>query len=174
MSGPRSDQLVLMTTFVLTIFIDLTVAVQIGMVLAAFLFMRQMAQLSEVRQLTHEKRGEDQPRGVSFPSDIELFSVTGALFFCAVHKLLEVDRVLAKKPRALLLDLTDVIHLDASGLHMLRQIRQSCSFRNIRFGLIGLRSQPVAVLEKSGLIQSIGTESLFPTLQSAASSLGAK
>lgn len=175
LSGPWSDRLVLLTTFLLTVFVDLTVAVQVGIVLAALLFMRHMAELTEVKTLTREignnESGKDAPRSGILPPDIEVFTIRGAFFFAVIHKLMEVDRIMAQKPRALILDMKDVIHMDASGLHMLRQIHRECRSRGIRFMIAGIHAQPLTVLDTANQIEDIGDQNLKESVASAVASI---
>ncbi|MCU0669578.1 MAG: SulP family inorganic anion transporter, partial [Myxococcota bacterium] len=122
---PRSDVAVLLTTFLLTVLVDLTVALQAGIVLAALLFMRRMATLSQagyVTQMLSEDEDRDDPLAIarrSVPPGVEVFEVQGALFFGAATKFREsIDRVEAS-PRVLIVRLRNVIAIDASGLHEL-------------------------------------------------------
>jgi SulP family sulfate permease len=175
MTGPASDKVVLATTFLLTVFVDLTVAVQVGMVLSAFLFIKSMAELTQVKALTSEVangEGEDGPRKLSIPPGVEIFSIRGAFFFAAVHKLMEVDRILAKKPVVLILDMTDVLHVDASGLRVLAQIHNECKSRGIRFVLAGVHAQPHIIMDKANLMGTIGQENLKETLSAALADSG--
>jgi len=171
MTGPWGDRFVLLTTFLLTVFVDLSVAVQVGIVLAALLFMREMAELTEVKMLTQEigrdKSGKERPRAEILPPQVEVFTIRGAFFFGVVHKLMEVNRIMAKKPRALILDMTDVIHMDASGLHVLEQIQRECHTREIRFLLAGIHAQPLNVLMDAHLIRAIGEVNLHGSLAEA-------
>lgn len=170
LSGPGSDKIVLLTTFFLTVFVDLVVAVEVGMVLAAFLFMKNMAELTQVKAITKELgngEGQDTARQIRVPADVEIFSIRGAFFFAAVHKLMEVNRILAKAPRALILDMEDVLHIDASGLHVLERIRKECRVRGIRFILAGIHSQPYAVLEQAGKLEAFGEKNIKANLPSA-------
>jgi sulfate permease, SulP family len=177
MSGPWSDRLVLLTTFLLTVFVDLTVAVPAGIVLAALLFMRHMAELTEVKILTREisddDSGKDAPRPLAPPADIEVFTIRGAFFFAVIHKLMEVNRIMAKKPRALILDMKEVAHMDASGLHMLRQIGRECQSRGIRFLIAGIHAQPLTVLDAANQITEIGEQNLKADVPAALQSLEA-
>jgi SulP family sulfate permease len=175
MSGPRSDRLVLLATFLLTVFVNLTVAVPVGIILAALLFMRHMAELSEVKALTHEignnESGIDISRIGFIPSDIEVFVIRGAFFFAVVHKLMELDRMMAKKPRALILDMSDVSHMDASGLHTLRQVFKECRSRGIRFMIAGMHAQPLTILIAAKQPAEMGETNLKDSVDLAIASL---
>jgi SulP family sulfate permease len=174
MKGPTSDKVVLITTFLLTVFIDLTVAVQVGIVLSAFLFMKNMAELTQVKTLTQDgddEGGAESPRKLKVPPGVEIFSIRGAFFFAAVHKLMEVDRIMAKKPKALVIDMKEVLHMDASGLKVMQRICQECRSRDIRFILSGIHTQPFQVLENANQINEIGEENIKPSLNAVISSL---
>ncbi len=136
LTGPLSDVAVLMTTFLLTVFVDLTTAVGVGMVLAAFLFMRNVAALSGVKELTHERESERKEK-TPVPPGVEVYSINGSFFLGAVEKLMEVEQSLFKAPRALVLDMAGVFYMDSTGLKTIRDIRQRCQSRGTRLMLSG-------------------------------------
>jgi sulfate permease, SulP family len=141
--------------------------------LAAFLFMKNMAELTQVRALRKEmESGEDKgSRRLAIPRDVEVFSIRGAFFFAAVHKLMEIGRTVTGRPRALILDMEDVLHMDASGLHVLKQIHRQCRSRGIRFVLAGVHSQPRSALDQSGKTAAIGEDNIKPDLRTALAEL---
>jgi SulP family sulfate permease len=174
LSGPGSDKIVLLATFLLTVFVDLVVAVEVGMVLAAFLFMKNMAELTEVRAVSKEidnEEGENGTRRLRVPHGVEIFSIHGAFFFAAVHKLMEVNRIMAKAPKVLILDMQEVTHIDASGLHVLEQIHKECRGREIRFVLSGIRAQPHRALHQAGKIRLFEEKNIKPSLRAALTDL---
>jgi SulP family sulfate permease len=175
MTGPASDRWVLMATFLLTVFVDLTVAVEVGMVLAAFLFMKNMADLTQVKAVRQEiaDGNGEHLRENQIPSDVAIFSIQGAFFFAAVHKLMEVERIVAKAPRALVIDMTDVVHMDSSGLHVLNRIRKDCLSRGVRLLLAGIRSQPLTALEQADQVSLYGQQNIKESLQAALKTLQA-
>jgi SulP family sulfate permease len=166
LSGTRSDILVLLTTFFLTVFVDLTAAVVVGLVLASFLFMRKMAELSQVKALTREKDTE-WGRGLEAPAGVEVYAINGSFFFGAAGKLLELDRAIFEAPRALVLDMSAVFHMDTTGLKTIRDIRRQCQERGTRLLLAGVHSQPLAVLQKAKKVDKIGKENFKPSLTKA-------
>lgn len=169
LSGPISDRIVLLVTFFLTVFVDLTVAVEAGMIMAAFLFMKNMAELTQVKEVQREidqENGEDL-RDAAVPPDVAIFSIHGAFFFAAVHKLMEVERTIAKTPRALVLDMTDVLHMDSSGLHVLMRMHKECHARHIRLVLAGIHAQPLMVLEQAGQMDTFGQNNIRANLREA-------
>lgn len=174
LSGPGSDKLVLLATFFLTVFVDLVVAVEVGMVLASFLFMKNMAELTQVKAISKELangEGDEEDRKLRPPAGVEVFSIHGAFFFAAVHKLMEVDRIIAKAPKALIIDMENVLHIDASGLHVLEQIHKECRSRGIRFILSGIHSQPYLVLDRAKKIEVFGKRNIKPDIQKSLADL---
>lgn len=164
LTGPVTDIAVLLTTFLLTVFVDLTVAVGVGMVLAAFLFMRNVAALGQVKAITHENEAE---RKVSAPPGVEVYAVNGSFSFGAAEKMMEVEQSLFKAPRALVLDMAGVFYMDATGLKTVRDIRQRCQSRGTRLMLAGVQTQPYEVLTKAKKVEKIGRENFKPTLRKA-------
>ncbi len=172
MAAPRSDISVLLVTFSLTVLIDLTVAVEVGMVLAAFLFMRRITELTSVRALAQgikdSQNGEDLPESdVKVPQGVEVYSIAGSFSFGAANKLLEIDRITSKNPRGLILDLSRVIYMDATGLHVLRQMRGDCVWSGIRLIIAGIHAQPLSVIAKAGKLKEFGQENIKARLSDA-------
>jgi SulP family sulfate permease len=126
--GPRSDVSVLLTTFLLTVLIDLTVAIEIGMVLAAFLFMRKMIKFSDVSILTKDiddnGNGKDKEAisNFSIPHDVEVFEITGPLFFGAAYKFKDAMRFIEKPPKILIIRMRQVPIIDETGIRTLEEV----------------------------------------------------
>jgi SulP family sulfate permease len=166
LTGPRSDIAVLLTTFLLTVLVDLTVAVGVGMVLASFLFMRKMAELTQVRTLTHE-RDAGLLNGLTVPSGVEVYAINGSFFFGAANKVMEVERSFFKKPRALVLEMKGVLHLDASGLKVLDQIYKNCRQRGTRLILVGIHAQPMVAMQMANKYEEFGEDNFKGDLREA-------
>lgn len=161
----RSDVLVMLTSFLLTVFVDLTVAIQAGVLLAAFLFIRRMGESTEARDITRllvereeEKRADDlgQP-GVVVPPGVEVFEVYGALFFGAADKF--KDTLLShahKLPRVLILRMRHVLMLDATALHSLEEVFAHTQARGVTLVLSGVTAQPLMLMVRSGFLDRIG------------------
>jgi len=170
--SPRSDVIVLVTTFVLTVVIDLTVALQVGIVLAAFLFMRRVAMLSEgrfVSSLLDEDRGD---RGAAVgvaqvPPGVEIFEIQGMLFFGAASKFKDALHDTRNRPRVLVLHMKDVLAADATGLRALEDIIDKARAEGTSVLLSGVRSQPRDVIERSGLADKIGRENICEAIDDA-------
>lgn len=172
LTGPITDITVLLTTFLLTVFVDLTMAVGVGMVLAAFLFMRNVAVLSEVKAIAQERDAE-RKGDIPLPNGVEVYSINGSFFFGAAEKLIAVEQALFKAPRALILEMTGVFYMDATGLKIIRDIRQRCQSRGTLLMLAGVQSQPLQVMQKAKKVEKIGKENFKPTLKKALEDLRA-
>ncbi len=170
---PRSDVLVLLTTFLLTVAVDLVVALQAGIVLAALLFMRRMASLSQtgyVTQMLSEDEDGDDPLAIekrSVPAGIEVFEVQGALFFGAASKFRESIHQVEKAPLVLIIRLRHVLAIDASGLHELELLHDDGARRGTILVLSGVHAQPLVALERSGLLDRFGEDNVCPDIDTA-------
>jgi SulP family sulfate permease len=171
--SPRSDVIVLLATFTLTVLIDLTVAIQTGMVLAAFLFMRRMALISQtgaIRAMASEEEPRDDPdtaaRG-DVPRDVEIFEVHGALFFGAASKFKDALRRVERPPRVLILLMRNVLAVDATGLRALEDVLDKARRDGTRLLLAGIHAQPLLAMERSGLLAKLGADNALPDLRSA-------
>jgi SulP family sulfate permease len=163
--SPKSDVLVLLSTFGLTVLVDLTVAIQVGVVLAALLFMRRMAEVTEVGSVLDEASddGLDDPdrlRRSAVPDGIEVFEVSGPFFFGAVDKfrlaLARVDR----PPKAMVLRLRKVPALDATALRVLEDVLAQCRRQGTGLVLSGVQPQPSSVLRRAGYLERLGADNV--------------
>jgi SulP family sulfate permease len=176
--GPRPDTAVLLTTFGLTVFTDLTIAVGVGMVLASMLFIRRMADLTNVRSLGIGANGESgdvaldamTPMGV--PRDVEVYDIRGAFFFGAAFKLRETLDQIGKPPRALIVNVKDVLAIDATGLHALEELRRRCVRDGTRLFLVGVHAGPMMAIAREGLLDRFGTENMVGTVEEAIEVVG--
>jgi SulP family sulfate permease len=172
--GPRSDIIVLATTFGLTVVFDLTVAIEIGMMLAAFLFMHRMASVSNVRVLTreftHDADAAEDPGAVGrreIPDGVEVYEVSGSFFFGAATKFKEAMRLVEKPPRVQIVRLRNVYALDSTGIHLLEEMLHNARRRGTSMILSGLHSQPVQALQHSGFLKEVGQDNLCDGIDGA-------
>lgn len=169
--GIRSDAIVLLTTFFLTVFFDLTIAIQIGMVLAAFLFMRQMIQISSVDVNPHKPAdGVADAYAMeqyNIPAAVDVFEITGPLFFGAAYKFKDSMRFVEKKPKVLILRMRNVPVIDATGLHTIKDVLQMCEKDKTRMILSGVRPTVLEELKKSRLMFRIGKRFILPDFDAA-------
>lgn len=159
--SPKSDVIVLLTTFFITVLIDLVKAIEIGMLLAVFLFMKRMSDVADIdidgwdasegetTKLTEYKALKDR-------GNIQLYQINGPFFFGAADKFMTALNQLAPHTQVLIIGLEHVPAMDATALHGLRQMLHLCHKRKIKTILYGLQDQPIQTLEKSGLLKDFG------------------
>ena len=169
--GPRSDVLVLLTTFVLTVAVDLTVAIQAGVVLAALLFMRRMAEVTQVkpmRDVVDYEGGEIQGEvPVPVPAGVEVFEINGSFCFGAARKFTETLLNTHGSHRVVILRMRHVLAMDATGLHALEDVAARFARRGTALLLSGVHAQPLVALERSGALGRIGEDHVFATFGDA-------
>lgn len=169
--GPRSDVLVLLTTFGLTVVVDLSVAIQAGVVLAALLFMRRMADVTEVKPIRDildyglESVADGIPPEV--PHGIEVFEINGSFCFGAAQKFTETLSAMRTRPGVVILRMRHVLAMDATGLNALEEVADRLRHRGTMLVLSGVHAQPLIVMERSGARARIGEENLVSTFGEA-------
>ncbi len=174
-----SDALVLVITFLLTVLIDLTVAVQVGVMLAAVLFVKRMSDSTTLeacrifmkQQTMPVTHSEEQDTGILFrddiPADVTVFEMKGPLFFVVSDLLSETLRRLPEKPRVFILRMRNVPMIDTTGIQALKQFTQKCKDQGITFLVSGLQPAVSAFFKKTELDKIIGHEHLFPNVDAA-------
>ena len=173
--APKSDVAVLLTTFLLTVFWDLTVAIEVGMVLAAFLFMRRMAEVTNISALTHEFQDpvndfETDPNAVRrrvVPAGVEVYEITGPFFFGAAETFKDRLGRIAVRPKVLILRMRHVPAIDSTGLHALRDLVHRSRHDGSLVILSDVHAQPVVALERSGMYDELGEENIHGNIDDA-------
>lgn len=172
--GPKSDILVLVSTFLLTVLVDLTVAIQVGVVLAALLFMRRMAEVTQVGYVTgmleEQEENPDDPlllKRRRVPPGVEVFEVSGPFFFGAADKFKNALSEIKEKPRILILRMRHVLTLDATALQALESVYSRARREHTTLVLSGVHAQPLIVLERSGLLDKIGEDNVHGNIDDA-------
>jgi SulP family sulfate permease len=153
--GNRGDTLVMVTTFLLTVLFDLTLALEVGMVLAVFLFFRKMIQLSGVKESLKEKDEDRLPDELSQP-DVHVFELSGPLFFGAAYKFRDSLKTLKKRPRVLIVRMGNVPVIDSTGIRTLHDVYKTCVADNIQLMLAEVQPAVFADLKQSRLLFKIG------------------
>jgi SulP family sulfate permease len=161
MSGPVGDRIVLLLTFGLTVVVDLTVAIEVGIVLAAFLFMHRMSEVvameSNVSLIEEDRADSDTPaqpdQRAHLPPGVEVFQISGPLFFAVANRLDDVLNQFPKAPRVFILRMRLVPLIDASGVTALMQMVERCRRRGTQVILSGLREQPRRILAQMGVVE---------------------
>ncbi len=174
LKGSRSDAAVLLTTFFLTVLADLTIAIEIGMLLAVFLFMRRMIQISDVGILT--KQIEDTSDGIdkeatanyTLPKNVEVFEITGPLFFGAVYKFKDAIRFIEKTPKAVVIRMRKVPIIDATGIKTLREVYKEFKRRGTKLILSEVHSpQVMKELKDTRLLFAIGKANVTDSFENS-------
>jgi SulP family sulfate permease len=156
LGAPKGDRLVLLLTFFLTVFFDLTVAIQAGLVTAAFVFMFRMADAFEVTSGVKlvEENGEDAgdlSQRERLPAGVEAFQISGPLFFGAANRLDDLLDQFRVPPKVFILRMRLVPIIDASGVHALQALVERCQRRGIMVIVSGLQPQPRRILSQMRL-----------------------
>jgi len=148
--APRSDAVVLVACFALTVVFDMVVSVSVGVVLAALLFMRRMAEITHARlsDAPHPE-GHDHP----LPPGVVVYEITGPLFFGAAQRAMGSLAAMSETTRAVILRLDDVPVMDATGLVALESALSTLAHRRCAVVICGLRPQPAKVLQKAQILE---------------------
>lgn len=176
--APRSDIFVLLLTFGLTVFADLTIAVGVGMIMAAMLFMKRMSEVTNVDALRSELQdvsGDEFPEQRDpyamihrqVPDGVEVYEINGPFFFGVADRLQDILTVVERRPKIFILRMRNVSAVDATGLHALQNFWMRCRRQHIRLLLSGVHAQPIFAMQKYGLIDKISEENLFSNIDDA-------
>lgn len=175
--SPKSDVVVLLITFLLTVFVDLTVAIKFGVVIAALLFMRRMSEATQVGyitdSLTEQETDEDDMTDQNrisqkdVPDEVEVFEINGPFFFGAADKFKDTIRGLEKKPKVLILRMRHVPVIDATGISALENVLRLSQADGTRIILSGVQVKPLRKIKRAGLLKYIDDGNLQPTIDYA-------
>lgn len=171
---PKSDVIVLLTTFFLTVVFDLTVAIEIGMVLSAFLFMRRMAAVTNMGILTREfeenqveEYGDNSIAGKDIPKYVLIYEVNGPFFFGAASKFKEAARIIEDRVKVFIMRLRNVPAIDSTGITTIEDFYEDCQKNKITLVLSGIHAQPLFAAEKAGLLEKIGIDNCCGNIDDA-------
>ncbi len=174
----KSDIAVLLITFILTVFMDLVVAIEVGMVLAALLFMKRMADTTEVGsidKMLHERYSESEHiRKTLMDKDILFYQIKGPFFFGAASKFIDTIDEIKIRPKTLVLKMKDVPVMDATGFNALRTIQKRCETYSIRLVLTNVQRQPYDLMKKNGFVEKVGGKNIFMNIDLALKELTSK
>lgn len=160
LKSPRGDIAVLLATFLLTVFIELTVAIQVGILLAAFLFMQKMSKEAHVDIVTDTLQEDEEFYGrdmseIDIPERVEVFEVYGSLFFGAVSQFKESIRVVTNRPKVIILRMRHVPTIDASGIHILEELVNEMHARNAIVVFSAVSRSVYRVMRTSGFVELV-------------------
>lgn len=176
LKGPKSDRLVLVLTFLLTVLVDLTVAVQVGIVLSALLFIRRMAEIANVSMITRDLRGDgdgnvaEDPQSIALravPDGVEVFEVNGPFFFGMADTFWNALRNIERPVPVLIIRIRNVPAIDATGLHVLQDLNKKCRREKTQLIFSGVLKQPLSVFSQSGFLNELGAENFCPSIDEA-------
>lgn len=177
LKAPLGDVAVLLSAFVLTVLVDLTVAVEVGMILAAFLFMKRMSDISNIvsikpllKEETQEFFEKKDPDAISkkhVPPGVEVYEINGPFFFGAADSLKHVLHNIERPPKVFILRMRNVPVIDATGAHALKEFYSNCKKEGTALVLSGVRDEPAKTLKKFGLEHLIGNKNIFPNIDAA-------
>lgn len=177
LKGQKSDAILLLITFLLTVFIDLTVAVGVGVVLSAVLFLKKMSDNTSVKicQIMLEENQNEHPEKYDsdllfrkdVPQGVAIFEINGPFFYAIADRLLEGLRQLPEKPQFFILRMRKVPAIDATGVQALKDFADKCHNENIAFILSGIKESIVPVLNQAGILKIVGTEHIFKNINEA-------
>ncbi len=173
LKSPKSDVIVLLTTFGLTVIFDLTLAIEIGMLLSVLLFMQRMAGLTNIGIITKEmtdQEEEDDPNTIvtrKVPDGVEVFEISGPFFFGAASKFRDAMHVVEKAPKIRIIRMRKVLTIDATGLNMMRELLKDSNKTATKLILSGVHAQPLFALQQFGLYDEIGEENMFGNIDDA-------
>jgi SulP family sulfate permease len=167
---PRSDSAVFLTTFILTVVIDLTVAVEIGMVLAAMLFIKcssETTQIMAVDESTETDGSHDSLIGKEIPKGVMVYRIFGAFFFGAADKLESALKRLKQEPEVLILRMRNVMAMDATGLNALEDLYDRLHRKGKHLILSRPHAQPLLVMGNAGFLERLGDENVCADIDQA-------
>jgi sulfate permease, SulP family len=170
LSSPREDVAVLLITFLLTALVDLTVAIAVGMVLSAFLFMKRMAEVSEVRAVTMGLGDEEDTAGeqlVVAPKGVEIYEIAGPFFFGATANFKDTLARVAGKPKVLILRMGRVPVIDGTGLRALSDVIHRSRRDGTLVLLAEVQPAPLSALRTSAVLDDVGEEHVCVSLSQA-------
>jgi SulP family sulfate permease len=176
LTAPKSDVAVLIGTFALTVLVDLTVAIEVGMVLAAFLFMRRMADVTNVKAVRQELIEEEfdpyatDPNGVrrrAVPDGVEVYEINGPFFFGAAETFKDTLAQIGRKPKVLIIRMRNVPAIDSTGMHTLKDLVHRTRGDGTLVLIADIHTQPLVALGRSAVLDEIGEENVFGNLDDA-------
>jgi len=164
---PQGDVLVFLTTFALTVCFDLTKAVGIGMILAAGLFVKRVAETTQVQAMTGDQGEPGQEKIKDLPGDVVIYRVFGALLFGAADKLDTVLRRAGGGVNVIILHLASVTSMDTTALDRLEDLQAKLRRHGRHLILCGPHTQPYFMMEKAGFLDAVGADNVVGDLDAA-------
>jgi sulfate permease, SulP family len=173
-NNSKSDVAVLLVTFFLTVVIDISVAIQFGLVLAAFLFVKRVSETSDIKVFRTDVDDERshmsddiEYEALEIPKGVEVFQIKGPFFFGVANRFEEAEKQLGQKPKIRIIRMSRVPFIDSTGMRNLNNFLIRCRNSNIHVILSGLPPRPYLTLKKHGIIERIGPENVCINIEEA-------
>lgn len=168
-NAPKSDIIVLVATFFLTVFFDLVVAIEIGVVLAALLFMKRMAETADIKAWKYTDSPDITPGEAEklreIPHSISVFEICGPMFFAAADQLLGINS--DHRTKAVVIRMRSIPAIDASAMKCLHELAERAKKKNIHLIFSHVNEQPMKVMKKDGFYELIGKKNFHENIVSA-------
>lgn len=164
-TAPKSDILVLVVTFVLTVVFDLVVAIEVGMIIAVVLFMKRMADVAHIRTWSEKPHENDSERLKEIPAHTEVVEFEGPMFFASAEKFSKIP--MGEDIKVIILRMRNVPALDATAMRSLNEIYSICKHSGRTLLLSHTNEQPLSVMKKAGFIDKVGEEHFLPNIDEA-------
>lgn len=166
-TAPKSDIIVLVLTFILTVIFDLVVAIEAGMIIACLLFMKRMSEETQVRGWTYYD-DEDDPDAIELrdvPHEVRVYEISGPMFFGAADRIAEIT--LKDFTKCLVIRMRGVPAVDATAMHSLEQLYEDCKRHNVQLIFSHVNEQPYRTMEKDGFVEKVGKENFCKHIDDA-------
>ena len=173
LKNPKSDVTVLLITFFLTVIFDLTIAIEVGLVIACVLFMRRVMETTEISVIKDEIDPNAESDIASndehliIPEDVEVYEINGPYFFGIATKFEEIMARLGDRPKVRIIRMRKVPFIDSTGIHNLTSLCEMSQKEKITIVLSGVNEKVHKVLEKSGFYELLGEENICPNINVA-------
>ncbi len=167
-TAPKSDIIVLVATFVLTVVFDLVVAIEVGMIAACLLFIKRMSEEAEVRGWKYYEDAEDDPDSIDLrvvPQQVRVYEISGPMFFGVAERIAEIT--LKDFTRCLVIRMRGVPAIDATAMRSLEQLQERCEKNHVQLVFSHVNEQPRRTMEKNGFVERIGAENFCAHIDEA-------
>lgn len=166
-TAPKSDIIVLVTTFILTVVFDLVVAIEIGMITSCVLFMKRMSEETEVRKWTYYE-DEDDPDAIELrevPKEVRVYEISGPMFFGAADRIADIS--IKENTKCLVIRMRSVPAVDATAMHSLELLYDRCKRHNVNMIFSHVNEQPMRTMVKDGFVEMVGEDNFCPHIDDA-------
>lgn len=168
--APKGDALVFIVTFILTIFLDLVVAIGVGVLLSSFLFMKKMAEITDVKYIVDDINDEEVLEIISnvrTPKDVSIYEISGPFFFGAANKFVNAVREMGTPPKILIIKMESVPFIDATAYHSLEMLYDLCEKHHTKLIILQIQEGPLKVLENYGFTKLLGEDNFCNDMDGA-------